>query len=302
MKAFESFKIILVMLLWAACFPLILAGFSYAPHLTFATLRAVLAGAALLGVGLMLGRPLPRDARIWGILVLVGLGATSLAYLGMFHAAEFISPGIATVISNAQPLLAAVLASAVLGEYLDARGKIGLALGFAGIVVIATPQLFTGQGESYAIGVAYILLAAFGITVSNVMIRRIAGKVDAIMAMGLQLLIGAVPLAVAAFVLEEPGSVDWSLDFVLILGGLSLFGSSFAYWLWISVLEKTELNRANAFSFLVPVFGLMAGFLFYGETLGWTDIVGIGLTLAGIGLVSGNTMLQTVVRLTRRVR
>ncbi len=288
MKIFEFYKIIVVMLLWAVCFPLIVAGFAYSPHLTFAALRAFIAGAALLAVGLALGRPMPRGGRVWVTLVFVGLGATSLAYLGMFHAAAFVSPGIATVIANTQPLLAAVLAGMFLNEHLDSNGKFGLALGFAGIVFIAAPQLVTSQAENYIIGIAYILLAALGITISNVLIKRIAGKVDAIMAMGIQLLIGGVPLAIAAFALEQPQNVIWSLNFVLILAALSLFGSALVYWLWVSILEKTPLNRANAFSFLVPVFGLTMGAMFYGETFGWPEFVGIVLTLIGIGLVNRN--------------
>ncbi len=288
MKAFEFSKIIAVMLLWAVCFPLITAGFAYAPHLTFAALRAIIAGAALLAVGLALGRPLPRGGRVWIILVFVGLGATSLAYLGMFHAAEFVSPGIATVIANAQPLLAAILAGMFLNEHLDTRGKAGLALGFTGIIFIAAPQLVTGQAENYVTGIAYILLAALGITVSNVLIKRVAGKVDAIMAMAIQMLIGSVPLAIAAFALEQPLNVTWSLNFILILLSLSLFGSALVYWLWVSILEKTPLNRANAFSFLVPVFGLAMGAMFYGEALGWPEFIGILLTLTGIGLVNRN--------------
>jgi len=286
MNAFEFSKVILVMLLWAVCFPLITAGFAYAPHLTFATLRAFIAGAALLVVGLALGRPLPRGAGVWVILGLVGLGATSLAYLGMFHAAEFVSPGIATVIANTQPLLAAVLAGMFLNEYLGGHGKLGLALGFSGIVVIAAPQLMASQAENYALGIAYILLAALGITVSNVLIKRIVGKVDAIMAMAIQMLIGGVPLAIAAFTFEQPLDVVWSPQFVLILAVLSLFGSALVYWLWASILEDTPLTRANAFSFLVPVFGLGMGAMFFGETLGWPEFIGIALTVMGVGLVN----------------
>ena len=286
MPAIEVAKIILVMFLWAVCFPLIVAGFAYAPHLTFAALRAVVAGAALVGVGLVLGRRWPRGRRVWGILALVGLGATTLGYLGMFMASEFVSPGIATVIANTQPLMAAVLAGLVLREQLGPKAKVGMALGFAGIVVIALPQFATAQGGTYAVGIAYILLAAVGITVSNVLIRKIAGEVDALMAMGAQLLIGGVPLAIGAFLFEDPQSVIWSPQFLLILAGISLFGSSLAYWLWSEILRTTELNRANAFSFLVPIFGLAMGAAFFGERLGWFEIVGIGLTVAGIALAS----------------
>ena len=43
----------LVMVLWAFCYPLIALGLEYAPHLTFATLRAVLAGGVLLIVAML---------------------------------------------------------------------------------------------------------------------------------------------------------------------------------------------------------------------------------------------------------
>jgi drug/metabolite transporter (DMT)-like permease len=251
------------MMLWAICFPLITAGIAFSPHLTFAALRALLAGAVLVALAVGLRRPVPKGIRIWTILVFVGLGATSLGFLGMFHAAEFVSPGVATVVANTQPLLAAVLASMFLGEHLDARGKVGLALGFGGI-----------------------LLAALGITVGNVLIKRIAGEVDAMMAMGIQILVGGLPLLVGAWALEAPQSIVWSPRFVLALVGLSLPGTALVYWLWFSILEKVPLNRANAFSFLIPIFGVAMGVLFYGERVGWLGAGGIGLTLLGIVLVN----------------
>ena len=288
-------KIILVMLLWAACFPLITAGIKFAPHLTFATLRAVLAGLILTILALALHKPLPREPRIWAMVTIVGLGATSMGFLGMFHAAEFVSPGIATVIANTQPLLAAVLAGVILNERLTTRGKVGLALGFVGILVITSPQLFSGGQENYIIGIAYIILAALGVTVSNVLIKRIAGNVDALMAMGLQMLIGSIPLAPVAWAMEDPTAIQWSSTFVGALLGLSLFGTALVYWLWFSVLEKTPLNRANAFSFLIPIFGLSMGALFYGETLSWLQLVGIALTILGVSMVTYQGTRSTMV-------
>lgn len=281
-------RIVLVMFLWAVCFPLITAGFAYAPHLTFAALRAFLAGAALIGIGMALGRPWPRGGRVWITLVFVGFGATSLGYFGMFMGSEFVLPGIATVIANTQPLMAAGLAGLVLNERLGRVGWTGMGLGLGGIVLIALPQLLTttAQAGSFESGLAYILAAALGITISNVLIRAIAGKVDPIMAMGAQLLIGGLPLLAGAYAFEDPANVRWSVEFVAILVTLSLLGSALVYWLWGTILATTELSRANAFSFLVPIFGLAMGAAFFGERLGWIEVAGIGLTLAGIALTN----------------
>ncbi len=286
MTATTVAQVMLVMLLWAACFPLITAGLDLAPHLTFAAMRAILAGLTLTVLALALRRPLPKDLTHWGMLAVVGLGATTLGFLGMFHAAEFVSPGIATVIANTQPLLAAMLGAMILSERLTIWGTAGMVLGFVGILSIAAPEFLAPGRENYIFGVAYIILAALGITVSNVVIKRIAGKVDPFMAMGLQMLIGSVPLVLAAFMTEEPATVRWSFTFISVLLSLSLFGTALVYTLWFSVLEKTPLNRANAFSFLIPIFGLTIGALFFDETLAWSQLAGIGLVIVGVGLVS----------------
>lgn len=277
-------RLVLVMLLWAVCYPLITAGIAYAPPLSFATVRAVVAGASLILIALLLRRPAPRGVGTWAMLAVSGVGATSLGFFAMFYAAGLVSPGIATVIANSQPLLAAVLARIFLGERLAPRGRAGLLLGFIGIVVIASPQLFAGD-TGYAAGIGLIMLAAAGVSVSNVAIKRIAGRVDALMAMGAQMLIGSIPLAALAWSLEAPGQIRWTTAFVAILLAISLLGTSLVYWLWITVLERVPLSQANAFSFLIPVFGLTIGALFFDETLIWPHWAGIALTLVGVLLV-----------------
>ena len=274
------------MLLWAACFPLITAGLSYSPHLTFATMRAVLAGATLTMIAVMQQRPFPRGLRIWIALGVVGVGATTLGYFGMFHAAEFVSPGLATVVANTQPLLAAMLGVLWLRERLPRLGWVGLLIGFVGILVIALPQLLGGAGDGTAVGFAYIVVASVGVTVSNVAIKSISTDVDGLFAMGMQMLIGSVPLGIAAFFMEDQGAIQWTPVFMLSLVGLALFGSALVYWLWFSALETVPLNRAIVFSFLVPIFGLALGAMFFGERLSGLQQMGILLAIVGIIFVN----------------
>lgn len=79
--------------------------------------------------------------------------------------------------------------------------------------------------------------------------------------------------------------LTWSTEFALVLVVLAVLGSSLAFWLWFEALERAELNRANAFTFLVPIFGLMIGTAFFGERLEVVQIAGVILVLTGILLV-----------------
>jgi len=208
-----------------------------------------------------------------------------MGFLGMFHAAEFVSPGLATVIANVQPIIAAVLAHGFLGERLMVIGKIGLAIGLAGIAVIAWPGVAAVHIQGYPLGVTYVVLAATGVSIGNIAIKRLTGQVDPIMAMGFQLLIGAVPLALISMLMEDVSLLTWSTEFVFILVVLAVLGSSLAFWLWFEALERVELNRANAFTFLVPIFGLTIGASFFGERLEAIQAAGVVLALIGISLV-----------------
>lgn len=281
----DTLAVIAVMGLWAACYPLITIGLPFAPHLTFAAMRAALAGGVLLLVAALIRAPLPRGGKTWAWLCVAGFGATTLGYLGMFHAAEFVAPGFATVIANAQPLIASVLAFAVLHERLGPRAHIGLVIGFAGIVVVAAPGIFSGSSISTAKGVAYVLLAATGVSIGNVAIKRIAVTLAPSSAMGWQLIIGAVPLAFLAALTEDPLAVTWTPQFTASLVGLSLFGTALAFWLWQRVLTRMDLSRANAFSFLVPFMGITLGALFFKEAITLQAVAGAIISIVGISLV-----------------
>lgn len=280
-----ALRLVTVMLLWALCYPLITVGLDLAPHLAFATTRAGLAGGVLLAIALVLRRPLPCDASSWVVLALVGLGSTSLGFLGMFHAAEFVSPGLATVIANTQPLLAAALAHVFLSENLTPRGWAGLALGLAGIASIAIPGFGSGIAANYWLGIAYITLAAAGVSVGNIGMKFLPGRIDALVAMGLQLLLGAVPLAILSALTEDWRQVTLSPPFFVVVVTLSLFGTSLAFWLWFGALKQVALNRANAFTFLVPIFSLSIGATVFGEQLAWPQVMGAALVIVAIMLV-----------------
>lgn len=280
-----NLQLIGVMLLWAICFPLISIGLPYASHLIFASMRAFLAGAALLLIAIIKKCHQPDNLKLWSLLALTGFFATSLGFFGMFHASEFILPGIATVVANTQPFLATILAVFFLREYVNNRGLLGLMTGFLGILLIALPSILK-DSEGYGLGLLYMSVAVLGIAISNVLIRYIANKINPLIAMGWQLIFGSLFLAIVAFWFEDFSLMQWTPTFILSLLLLALPGTALAFWLWCRVLSSLVLAQANSFTFLVPIFGLIFGIVFFNEEIDFLAAVGILLTVLGIFLVN----------------
>ena len=284
MRPWHVVALLGVMILWAACYPLIAVGRPFAPPLLFAALRALVAGAALALLSALLHRPLPRDPRVWGTLAAIGVSITTLGFLGMFNAEPSVPPGLATVIAGMQPLIAAILAYFVLGERLHRWQRLGLVLGFLGIVVISAPHFGAGRA-GFAWGLTYICLAALGVAAGNVLITRLAGQVDMLVAMAAQTLFGALPLGIMAMLRERPAAITWSPTFLASLLALALFGTAAAYWLWFMLLERVPFSRANGFSFLVPFIGFAIGVAYFNEPVSIPALSGLAMTAIGLLLI-----------------
>lgn len=281
-KTSDLLRLGLVMFLWALCFPLITLGLRKAPPLTLAALRSLVASIGLLLPAIVLRNPWPHGWRVWLTLIGVGISLTTMGFGGMFLAGGLISPGLATVLANVQPLLAAAVGFYVLDEHVGPRRRVGLALGFGGVMLVAAQGFDPGYTNSDPLGVAYILLGAGGVAVGNVLLKRLAGKVDLLMATGWQLLFGSIPLWVFARQWEGSLQVTLDLEFAAVLLALSLLGTALTFMLWFSLLHRSELNRLNIFTFLTPAIALILGTLFFNESLTWVDVSGMTLILAGV--------------------
>lgn len=276
----------MVMILWASCYPLISLGLAEAPHLTFAALRALLAGMVLLLIAALKGAALPSSLAEWAWISLAGLGMTGLGYFGMFHGAAFVSPGLATVVESLQPLFAAMLALVFLRERLGTLGWFGLVLGLAGVALIAGPKVLAAGGGNTTLGLGFVIAATSGVAIGNIAMKKVSRRVDAAMAMSLQLLIGAIPITLLAALNDDPLSIHWSMRFTVSLIGLALPGTALAYWLWQKALQSLDVSKAVAFSFLVPLIGVSVGALFFNEPITANVIGGAGLAAIGVYLAS----------------
>jgi drug/metabolite transporter (DMT)-like permease len=269
---FQIFLIILVTLLWASCFPLIELGHRAAPPLLFAAIRSFIAGSFLL-IPLLIARH--KDlfiVSVWKSSLYVAMTYTVLGLGGMFLADGRVSTGISTVLANTQPIITTVLAFFFLDERMTKKNVLGLLCSFLGIALVATNgKLAILEDKSY-VGILFILMGAFGTGAGNVLMKKLVSKVDPIVIVTIQFLLGSFILYVLSYTFEGSFAVKWHPSFFWSLVILAIPGTALATLIWLYLLKKIPLMKLSVFTFLTPAFGLIIGFMFFNEEYSTIDI------------------------------
>ena len=277
---------VVVTFFWAICFPLIELGHRAAPPLKFAAIRSAIAGLSLVLPLIFL-----RRIRFWNSKVIifsffVSITHTVMGFGGMFLADGRIAPGLATVLANTQPLIAAVLAYYFLKERLSLQNLLGLIIGFFGIVIIAFPKFLGDASSQGFLGIGYILVGALGTGAGNVIMKKSTAECDLLQLTGYQLSIGGLVLFILSLFFEPQGQINWHSSFNWSLIILAIPGTSLTTVIWINLLKNVSLTKLNVFTLLTPAFGMAIGFLFFKERFSFIELLGIVFALGGVYLAT----------------
>ncbi len=275
------------------------------PHTTplfMAGVRLVPAGILVLIATAISKRQQPQTLQAWAWILLFALVDGTL-FQG-FLAAGLVrtTAGLGSVMIDSQPLAVAVLSAWLFKEQIGAIGVCGLILGVLGISCIGLPvewlsQLVAGTSANQVnvagifVGGASLqeirgewlmLLAALSMAVGTILIPFITKHVDPVVATGWHMIIGGIPLAIGSFYLE---SNQWTaitgFDWIAIAYS-TVFGSAIAYGLFFYFAARGNLTSLSSLTFLTPVFALLFGSLFLGETLDLLQWCGVSLTIVSI--------------------
>ena len=262
---------------WGACFLAIRWGLRDAPVLWFATLRALIAGCALLGLVWAQHRPTPTGVRAWTLILALAVTNGTIAFAAMFAGVAGGATGTAAVLANAQPLLILLPAWWLYGESVSPRTAGALMVGFVGLVIVALP----GGGGS---GAAMSLLAAVSITCGTLLARRI-GNLDVVAVSAWLFVVAGVLLAVAAAVVEGAPEITWTPRFVAALTFLALVGTAAAFVAWFHESLHSRLDELTAWTFLVPVVGIVLSSVVLDERPGGWTLIGLAAVLTSLWIV-----------------
>ena len=281
MRGADVARLTLLGAIWGGSFLFIrIVSPAIGPVLT-ADLRMLVAGAALV-VWFRLAGFDPQWRRWLREYVIAGLLTSGIPFLLFAYGALSLTAGQMSVLNATSPMWGALMAAALLGERLTARRVAGLALGIAGVALIARPG---GDGLP-VLAVAACLGAAWCYGFTGAYLKRWARAAPAKgMAVGTQVSAGLLLLPLAA---AFPPAAPPSALVVACVLALGLVCGAVAYLLYFRLIQDVGPAGALTVTYLTPLFGMLWGALFLGETLDVSMLTGAALVILGTVFVLRN--------------
>jgi drug/metabolite transporter (DMT)-like permease len=244
-------------------------------------LGRLLIGTIALGALVLVRRePLPgrRDLPAIALCGLLWFGAYNVV---LNEAERRVDAGTASMLVNVGPILIALMAGLVLAEGFP-RGLFGgIAVAFAGVVVIALAT--SEQGVAAGWGSVLCVVAALAYAVAVVVQKPLLGRVSALQVTWLACTVGALAcLPFAPALGREIGDADTSaLGWVVYLGAVP---TAIGFLTWAYALARTTAGRMGTTTYLVPPIAIVLGWVILAETPPSLAYVGGALCLAGVAL------------------
>ncbi len=266
--------------LWASAFVGIRsAGHAFSPG-ALSLGRLVLGTLALGAVVAVRREPLParRD-----LLPIAGVG---LLWFGAYNvvlnqAERMVDAGTAAMVVNVGPIVIAVLAGVLLKEGFPPSLLSGLAIAFAGVIVIGF-SLRSGGATSTG-GAALCLLAACLYGTAVVLQKPLLRRTSALQVTFLACATGTVaclpfaPSLVHGAQHAAAGKIAW----ILYLG---IFPTALAFTTWAYALARTTAGKLGATTYLVPPLVVVLALVLLGERPPLIALLGGAACLAGVAV------------------
>jgi drug/metabolite transporter (DMT)-like permease len=254
--------------------------------------RFAIAGPILLAITLRGGTPRPtliewRRSAIVGTCLLCGA-------LGLVTIAEKRVPtGVAALMVGATPLWLALLDRVWRGVRLRIIAVFGLAVGFAGVAILAWPS---GGGAFDRTGITLLFLSPLCWTVGSIYARGAPLPARPLVGAACQMTAVVPILLVAAVVHGELGglgSVDPSWKSIVALVYLASIGSLAGYSAYVWLLAVAPISLVGTYAFVNPVVAVLLGYVFLDEKITFRVVAAAVVIVIAVALiVSGQSRVS----------
>jgi drug/metabolite transporter (DMT)-like permease len=271
--------------IWGSSYMFIRIAVAEVPAITLVAARLVLSATILWIVLRVLGRPIPRDQKLWGAYGVMGFLSGALPYVLISWGEQYINSSLAALLQATMPIFTVILAVFLANdERLTLSAVLGVMLGFVGVAVLMLPDLRQGL-QTNLLGQLAIVAASLSYAGATIFARnRLRGQPPLTSTMG-QLTTGALFTLPLSLLIDRPFDLSPSVPAIASWLALTVLGTVVAYVIYYALIENTNATFVITVTYIIPVVGLILGALVLDEPVTINLMVSTALIIVGVLLV-----------------
>lgn len=281
---------------WGPSFLFIKIAIEYVPPITLANLRVGIAALFLFAILKIKKLSLPKIGKVWRHFIVIGLFNSAIPFYLFSFGETYITSSLAAILNGTTPLITIVIAHFFTEN--DRLSKVkffGAIIGFGGLFLLVAPSLF--NGSSKIIGIIAILMATTCYGINLVYSKKHMRGIKPIVTSTAQLFVATLFLLPFSFIIEKPYEIDYvSLNAILSILGLAIIGTGFAFMLFFKIIEETSATYASNVTYIIPIFGIILGFLILEERLTWNNYLGSLVIILGVMIANNMIKINHIIR------
>ena len=273
--------------IWGASFLFMRIGTVEFGPLPTAGVRVAIAAAFLLPFVWLRGL-LPELKKNWRRIFFIGMLNSGIPFVCFSFALLSISTGLSAILNATVPMFGALIAWGWLKDKPNRSRVLGLAIGFAGVALLAWDKASfkpdaSGVAPGWAVLACLLACLCYGISASYAK-RYLSGLQPLVTAAGSQIgaTLGLAAPAVWLWPARLPSTSAW-----LALLAVGVVCTGLAYILFFRLIENAGPPRALAVTFVIPVFAVLYGTVFLGERVTPWMLMCAGVIVCGTALSTG---------------
>lgn len=269
--------------LWGSSFGAIKIALHGVTPLTVMSVRILLAGAALLLLILVRKTPLPRGIQNWIKIGWMALFGTLIPFFLVPWGQLQIDSSLAAILMAVNPLFALTLGHFFSEhESFTLRQLLAMLVGFSGILLVFGENAISSINGNIWAQLA-VIGAGFCYTISGVIVSRVRGaSADSVSAS--IFICSSVIVFPLWMILEQPWSLHFETESLLALTHLGLVSTGMAFLMRYYIILRAGAVFLSYVAFIIPMFGILFGILFLGETISANTMGAVVLILSGVFL------------------
>lgn len=248
----------------------------------FGALRTFLGAVCLLGLIIILRRPI-RPKEIPTLIVLGLLQTSGFTGLIIWALVEG-GAGKTAILTYTMPFWVMVMAWPLLGEKIQGTQWLAALLSVMGIVFILDPLHLGADQFSMTLAVLAGISWALAVMLAKKLHQR-APDLDLLSLTAWQMLFGSIPIVVAAFLVPAP-AINWTPYFIGAVIFNAVLCNALAWLLWLYALQRLEAGVASMVTLLAPVIGVLAAWIELSEQPSHGELWGILFIIVSLVIIS----------------